>query len=241
VSVILPDSTTTDLTVSSLASGASTTVNATYTVPAIAPKAAGETDAQYRARLAAFVNKKLTFAGSLTWTDVNANAYGAISAQSETTERVPILALTAGALPASVLPGETFTPNFTIQNIGTGQATNVVVRVQQPDGTEAALAPLTIEGGASAQVNASAYTLPTIPVRASGETETAYRARLATFDNKVMNVVATLNWADYGPISQQTSTLEVVPILAIAMTAPANSLSGDPITYSITLTNSGHT
>jgi len=240
LTVTLPDGMTTPLAVQGLGAGASTTLTASFTIPAIAAKGAGETDAVYRARLATFDNKKLTFSGSLTWLDGNANTYGPITAQAEATERVPILVLTAAPLPASMLPNETFTPAYTIQNIGSGQASNVLLRVQQPDGTVGALPPLTIDGGASAQVNATAFTVPTIPVRATGESEAAYQQRLATFDNKVLNVSATLNWGDYGPVSQQTSTLEVVPILAMTMTAPANSLSGDPITYSITLTNSGH-
>jgi len=243
--VLFPDATTTEQSVAALASGASTTLTATYTVPVVAAKGPNETDAAYRARLLSFDAQKLTFTGSLTWPDANSNSYGSISAQSESTERLPVLVLTAGALPASVLPNETFTPAYTIQNVGTGQASSVVLRIQQPDGTESSLAPLTIGGGQSVQVNGNAYTVPVIPVRASGESEAAYQQRLATFDNKILNVAATLNWADgfpnsYGTLSQQGSTMEVVPILAMTMTAPAEALSGDPINYAIALSNSGH-
>ncbi|PYQ48459.1 MAG: hypothetical protein DMF59_16000, partial [Acidobacteria bacterium] len=66
----------TPLAVPALGAGASSILTASYTVPTIAPKGASETDAQYRARLASFDNKKLTFAGSLTWTDANVNTYG---------------------------------------------------------------------------------------------------------------------------------------------------------------------
>ncbi|HMC21475.1 MAG TPA: CARDB domain-containing protein, partial [Thermoanaerobaculia bacterium] len=231
-----PDGTETPLAPLTIGGGQSVQINGpAFTVPAVAAKAPGETDAAYRARLQTFDGKQLTFTGTVNWADSNANSYGAISAQSATTERLPILVLTANPLSASVAPNETFTPAYTIQNIGSVQATNVILTVQ-----DTPLAPLTIGGGASAQLNAAAYPVPTIAPKGASETDDVYRARLATFDNKVLTVSATLTWGEYGPVSQQTSTLEVVPILAIAMSAPANSLSGDPITYSITLTNSGH-
>ena len=158
-------------------------MTASYTVPAIAPKAAGETDAQYRARLASFDNKKLTFTGSVTWTDANANAYGAISAQSETTERLPVLSISASAVATSALPGDAVTTTFTIQNVGTIATQSGQLVITLPDATTVPFTVPALAPGASTTFNGN-YTVPAIAPKASGETDAQYRARLATFDNK---------------------------------------------------------
>ncbi|PYQ48458.1 MAG: hypothetical protein DMF59_15995, partial [Acidobacteria bacterium] len=86
--VTLPDGTSATLAVPAIAPSASATLNVNWTVPVIAPKAAGETDGAYRSRLASFDGKPLPLNASLTWTDAAANAYGTTAAQFVTIERL---------------------------------------------------------------------------------------------------------------------------------------------------------
>src|SRR5205085_913010 len=123
--VMPPDGTSSTIPVPPIAPSASTTINVTWTVPVVPPNAP----------LAQFDGRPLTLNASLNWSDAAANGYGPISAQSQTTERIPVLSIAAGALPASVLPGDSITAAFTIFNRGSASSQTGQLTVTLPDGT----------------------------------------------------------------------------------------------------------
>src|SRR5262249_1147131 len=75
--------------------------------PAVASRAAGETDGAYVARLLAADGGALVYRVEVEWTDVAGTGYGPIGAQTETSPALPVLEL---SLAAPHLPPPPHTP-----------------------------------------------------------------------------------------------------------------------------------
>ena len=104
----------------------------TYTPSAVAPRGAGESAAQYLARLQ-LAAAEVPFTGTVMWQDANGGLYGPVS--GSTTSRVAVPIVDAVMTTAAVaLPGTVHTYNITLQNVGTAAAFNVVLATQGPGG-----------------------------------------------------------------------------------------------------------
>jgi uncharacterized repeat protein (TIGR01451 family) len=240
----MPDGSSPTVLIPTIAVGTAATSTINFVVPAILPKQPNETDQQYIARLQSIDGSLLTALATANWQDTIGNNYGAIDQRFiSITERVPIVVTTPQG-PATVLPGQTENLNFTTQNIGGGNASQVFLQITNPDGSLFAVAPFALPAGQAA-VGISSFTVPVITAKQTGESDAAYLTRLASIDNSGLNFVGQLNWLDasnnnYGPTHTAFTSTEVLPVLTAMLTAPATASAGDKITYTITLTNNGH-
>jgi RHS repeat-associated protein/uncharacterized repeat protein (TIGR01451 family) len=240
----LPDGSTTTVPIALIPVGTSVTSTINFVVPAITSKQPNETDQQYIARLQSIDGTQLTAVARATWQDASGNSYGTIEQQFiSITERVPIVTTTPQG-PAFRLPGETANLNFTTQNIGGGNASQVLLHITNPDGSIFSVPTFVLPAGQSTVANSS-FSVPVVTAKQAGESDAAYQARLVALDNSALNFVAQLNWLDaagnnYGPTSSSFKSTEVLPIITVSLTGPANATAGDLINYSLSIANLGH-
>jgi RHS repeat-associated protein len=239
----MPDGTNATATIASIASGGSVTVTVNLVAPVISAKQPNETDDQYRARLAAIDGSDLIAVAKVNWQDQQGNNYGQIEQKIVTTvERVPIMTVTPQG-PATLLPGQKATLNLSVQNIGGGNSSQVVLQVTNPDGSVVNIPAFALQAGQANTVS-STFTVPGA-AKAAGESDAAYQARLAALDNSSLNFTTQLRWFDaaanpYGPTSAGTQTTEILPVLSASLTGPATTFSTNNINYSLRLANLGH-
>jgi RHS repeat-associated protein/uncharacterized repeat protein (TIGR01451 family) len=240
----LPDGTSATVVIASIPVGTSVTETINFVVPAIAPKQANETDEQYLARLQSIDGGQLTAVARVNWQDAIGNNYGAIEQPFiSITERVPIVTTTPQG-PTPLLPGQTANLNFTTQNIGGGNASQVLLQITNPNLSVFNVPPFALQSGQAA-VASSTFTVPVVTAKQPGETDVAYQARLSALDNSSLNFIAQLNWLDasgnnYGPTHTGFVSTEILPVLSIMLAGPSTATAGDKITYTITLANNGH-
>ena len=241
----LPDGTTSTPVVPDLAAGTRFAGTVNWRSPGIAGKLPTETTQDYLARLQAADGVTLPAAVfSSTWQDALGNAYGPVEQPFiAVTQRIPIVSTRVPATQALV-PNQTAPFSFNVSNTGTGNAVQVTLKLKKQDGTFVTVPNFSLLGGQNATVNAT-YHAPTIAAKGVAEPDAAYVARLQSVDNSTLNLDAVLNWTDsaqnlYGPTDNLFPATEQLPILSVALDAPATATSGDTITYTITLTNIGH-
>jgi RHS repeat-associated protein len=241
--MIFPDGTSTTVTLASVPVGGSVSTTINFVVPAIAPKQPGESDQQYLARLSAIDGSQLNALAKVNWQDAIGNAYGQIEQPFiSTTERVPVLLVTPQG-PATVLPGQQATVNYSVQNTG-GNASQVSLQITNPDGSLVTIPPFALQGGQATVVN-STFTVPVAKAKQPGETDDAYRTRLAALDNSALNFTGKLTWLDvaansYGPTSPSFQSTEILPVLTVDLVGPANLSSGENSNYHLRIANIGH-
>lgn len=244
VSMKFPDGGTGTATLATLSAGASQSVTFNFVVPGILAKQPGETDQQYQSRLATFDGSSLTANAKVDWQDAIGNNYGEVEQKFiSTTERVPIITVTPQG-PASLLPGQKATVNFTVQNNGGGNASQVLLSITNPDGSVINTPVFPLQGG-QATVVSSTFTVPLVPVKQSGETDAAYQARLAALDNSALNFPVKLAWHDvaanvYGPTSPSFQTVEVLPVISVTLAGAPSLIPGENNNYGLAITNIGH-
>ena len=243
LNVALPDGSTQALTIAGIAPGSSFTQPVGFTQPALAPKGPNETTDEYLARLAAADGQLLSTNATVNWSDLNGNAYGDVGQQMFSTKvRIPILNFT-GQAPATLLPSQDATLNFTVNNAGGCTAVLAGLNVTNPDNTvsSAPQFPLAAGGSTAAQTT---WHVTAIQPRRPDETDAAYQTRLAGINNSLLNFQANLGWSDpagasYGPASETVQSHEVVPIVTVSLTAPSTAQAGSAIAYAVTLSNIG--
>ncbi|HEX7153857.1 MAG TPA: Ig-like domain-containing protein [Thermoanaerobaculia bacterium] len=244
IALTMPDGTSRTLSIASLAAGSSFTQLESFTPEAIAAKGEDETTEQYLARLRAADGQLLTTKATLTWRDANGNAYGDIGQQLFTSRiRVPVLSFTTDA-PATILPTQTATLKFNVRNDGgcTAVLSNLVVT--NPDGSKTP-APQFVLGAGETTVIETTWRVPEVPKRDDdGESDAQYLARIQLEDNKALNFKIALDWSDpagatYGATGDAATTKQLIAIVPLTLTAPAEATAGDTIAYTVTATNIG--
>jgi RHS repeat-associated protein len=243
VNVSLPDGSTRAFTVNNLAPGSSFSQPVSFTPGAIAPKGASETTDQYLARLAAADGQLLTSTADANWTDANGNSYGDVGQEMfSTMVRIPILNFT-GTAPATLLPSQNATLNFTVNNTGGCTATLANLQVTNPDNTVSSVPSFPLAAGDST-TEQTTWRVTAVQGRLASETDTAYLARLTGINNTTLNFAASLGWSDpagasYGPTSGSVSSKEVLPIVTVTLNAPASAQAGTTIAYGVSVSNIG--
>lgn len=243
ISMTLPDGTVQVLTVPSISAGSSFSQPVNFTAAAIAPKGANETTDQYLARLAAADGKLLTAGATVNWSDALGNAYGDVGQQVFSSQvRVPILNF-SGTAPATLLPSQNATLNFSINNSGGCTAALSTLQVTNPDNSTASAPQFPLAAGQSTTAQTT-WHVTAFPARSGSETDAAYLTRLTAVNNSTLNFLGSLSWTDpegvaYGPTTEPVQSKEVVPIVTIALSAPATAQAGTTIGYAVTLTNTG--
>lgn len=242
--MVFSDGTTTTVPIAAIPAGGSVSTTINFVVPAITGKQSNETGQQYLVRLAAIDGSSLVATAKVDWQDAIGNNYGEIEQKIiSTTERVPILTVTPQG-PSTLLPGQKATLNFTVQNTGGGNASQVSFQVTNPDNSITNFPAFALQGGAATVVT-STFTVPVIPAKQPGETDSAYQARLAALDNSALNFPGKLAWLDaasntYGPTGSSFHSSEVLPVLTVDLTGPANLSSGENSNYHLKVSNIGH-
>jgi|GEM_PF-384136 len=239
-SITLPDGTTTTLTVPALASTQSYSTTVNWNVPAIAAKGASETTTQYLVRLAA-ANKTWTASLQATWQDARGNNYGPLTPSLSAQQSVPAVAGTP-TVQSTLLPGSTANISATLQNNGGATATGSL-QVTNPDNSQSS-ASFTLTASQSLPFSTT-WPVPSTVAKLSGESDPAYLTRLTGLDNQALSFATAISWKDaannaYGPDSATITSTRVLPVLGVTLAAPANAVAGTAITYTITVTNSGH-
>ena len=243
VTLSFPDGSSASATIASIPAGGSVTTTINFTVPAISSKQPGESDQQYLARLATIDGSTLVTVAKVDWQDALGNSYGEIEQKIiSTIERVPILTVTPQG-PATLLPGQKATLNFTVQNIGGGNSSQVLLQVTNPDGSIVNIPAFALQGGQANTVS-STFTLPGA-AKLAGESDAAYQARLAALDNSTLKFTTQLRWFDassnpYGPTSSSIKTTEILPLLTVSLTGPSTTFSTNNINYNLRIANIGH-
>jgi RHS repeat-associated protein len=198
LAVTQPDGTVARVAPFTLEAGKTSDKATMWSLPALAPKGTAESDAAYRARLAAADNLTLSFRTSLVWTDAGDSRYGEQTGSAETTQILPNLRLDLTG-PTAALSGQTLTYHALIANEGHADAASVDLTVSLPDGTRRTLpvpSAARVPGG-SADV-AFTYDVP------------------APQPNGIATATATLSWTDatagaYGPLAASVSTTITQP------------------------------
>src|SRR5579864_2330143 len=242
--MVFPDGSAGTATIATIPAGGSVTTTFNFVVPAVTAKQPNETDQQYLARLSLIDGSQLTALAKVNWQDAIGNNYGQIDQQFiSTTERVPIITVTPTG-PATLLPGQKATLNYSVQNTGGGNASQVLLQITNPDGSITNIAPFALQGGQATAVS-STFTLPVVPAKGAGETDAAYQARLTALDNSKLSFSGATKWLDaaantYGPTGISLPSTEVLPVLTVDLTGPANLTSGENSNYHLKVTNIGH-
>ncbi|HZD94334.1 MAG TPA: CARDB domain-containing protein, partial [Candidatus Sulfotelmatobacter sp.] len=241
----LPDGTTATPAVPDLTAGTRFPATVNWVSPGITGKSASESTQDYLARLQAADGITLPAAVfSSTWQDTFGNAYGPVEQPFiALTQRIPIVSTTV-PVTQTLLPNQTTQFGFKVSNTGSGNAVQVTLDLRRQDGTFITLPNFSLPGGQSATVNAN-YRAPAVTAKGTAETDASYISRLQSIDNSTLNLDAMLRWTDpahnnYGPTDNPFTATEQLPILNVALDAPAAANSGDTIPYTITLTNNGH-
>lgn len=244
VDLTMPDGTQRRFEVADLAAGSSFTQIETFTPPAIEPKGANETTAEYLARLKEADGELLTASAEVAWSDANGNIYGAVGQRIFTSRiRVPILEFTA-QVPDNLLPMQTADVDLAVRNTGgcTAVLSNLVVT--NPDGSTTSAPQFVLAAGESTTIETS-WRVPQVPKRDDDdETDAQYLTRLQNVDGSDLDFRIALDWSDpagstYGPTSAEARSKEVVSIVPITLTGPATASAGSTITYTVTATNVG--
>jgi RHS repeat-associated protein len=243
LSLNMPDGTSATSTIAIIPAGGSVTTTINLVAPVISAKQPNETDDQYRARLAAVDGSNLIALATVNWQDALGNNYGQIEQKIVTTvERVPIITVTPQG-PPTLLPGQKATLNFSVQNIGGGNSSQVLLQITNPDGSLVNIPAFALQGGQATSFS-STFTIPGA-AKAAGESDAAYQARLAALDNSSINFTTQLRWFDaaantYGPTSGGFQTTEILPLLTVTLTGPSNTFSTNNINYNLRVANIGH-
>jgi len=243
VNVTLPDGSTRAVSFNGIAPGASSATTIVFANPPVGPIGQNETTDAYLARLAAADGKLLTASADLNWTDTAGNPYGDVGAQMFTaTVRVPILNLTP-TVPATLLPSQNATLSFDVRNTGGCTALLSDLKVTNPDGTVTAAPQFPLAAGQSTTIQTN-WRVTGISTRLQGDTDAVYLARLVAANNSNLNFSVGLDWSDpgsatYGPVSFPATSREILPIVTVALSAPATATSGTSIAYTVTATNIG--
>jgi RHS repeat-associated protein/uncharacterized repeat protein (TIGR01451 family) len=158
------------------------------------------------------------------------------------TVRVPILNLTP-TVPATLLPSQNATLSFNVQNTGGCTAVLSDLKVTNPDATVSAAPPFPLAGGQSTTIQTN-WRVTGISTRLQGDTDAVYQARLVAANNSNLNFAIGLDWSDpssstYGPVTFSATSKEILPIVTVALSAPATATSGTSIAYTVTATNIG--
>jgi RHS repeat-associated protein len=243
VNVVLPDGSTKAFTVNNLSPGSSFSQPVSFTPTAITAKGANESTGDYLARLAAADGQLLTTTADANWTDTNGNSYGDVGQEMFSTRlRIPILNFT-GVAPATLLPSQNATLNFTVNNSGGCTATLANLQVTNPDSTVSSVPAFPLAAGDSSTQQTTWHVTP-VQGRLGSETDTTYLARLTAANNAPLSFAASLGWSDpagasYGPTSGLVSSKEVLPIVTVTLNAPASAQAGSTIPYGISVSNIG--
>ncbi|HEX3153308.1 MAG TPA: Ig-like domain-containing protein, partial [Candidatus Angelobacter sp.] len=242
--LVLPDSTTATPVVADLTAGTRFAGTVNWHAPGIVAKSPTETTDAYLARLHGNDGTTLPAAVlSALWQDALSGAYGPVEQPFVTlTQRIPVVSTTT---PASqvLLPNQKTQLEFNVSNTGTGNAVQVTLRVKRQDTTFINVPNFSLPGGQSATPTAN-YQAPALTPKGVAESDTDYISRLQALNNSSLNLNAILSWTDpaqnvYGPTDNPFSLTEQLPILTISLAAPAEITSGQTITYTATLTNTG--
>jgi hypothetical protein len=118
-----------------LAGLSTTTQSFTVQAPAFAPRADGESELVYRARLATLAALPLTFANALTWGDAWGGSYGPFTGSQQTAEIAPVLDVQLSAKAATVEVGESAAFVARVRNSGLADATALTLALTLPDGS----------------------------------------------------------------------------------------------------------
>lgn len=241
--VTFADDSTATLPIADLVPGATATVTASWTVPVLAPKAAGESNDAYLARLLLSDGVTLTAKASVTWRDARGGAYGAVDQSFSSVERVPALQVGTPD-PGTFLPAQHKTLAFNVTDRGTGTAPAATLRLTDPDGTIAPGPTFSLRALQSEAETVNA-TAPALLGKQGSETDFDYLGRLASMDNTPLTFGWSLGWSDlqgnaYGPEAGTLTGAEVLPVVAISLGAPGGAASGDTLTYTVALANQGH-
>lgn len=243
VNLTLPDGSNQALTVSELAPGSSFSQPVSFTAAAIAPKGANESTSDYLTRLSAADGALLTTTADANWMDANGNAYGDVGQEMFSSQlRIPILNFT-GQAPASLLPSQNATLNFTVNNSGGCTATLATLQVTNPDSSVSSAPQFPLAPGDTTTAQ-TGWRVTSVPARLASETDAAYQARLAGVNSTLLNFQASLSWSDpanatYGPTTGSAQSHETVPIVTVGLSAPTTAQAGNSIAYLVTLMNIG--
>lgn len=243
VSVTLPDGSLHSFTVPTIAAGSSFTQPVSFTPAALAPKGANETTDQYLGRLAAADGQIFTVTADVNWNDAAGNSYGDVGQEMFSSAlRVPVLELTPQP-PATLLPSQTATLNFTVQNTGGCTAASANLQVTNPDSTFATAPPFPLGAGQSTSTQTT-WHVTSVPGKQGSETDAAYLARLTAANNSALSFQDSLGWSDptgasYGPTSGSFQSKKVLPIVTVSLSAPSAVQAGNTIGYTVMASNVG--
>ena len=209
----------------------------TWELPYLSPRAPGETQEAYLARLLQGAGSEHVATATLRWTDKRGSAYGPLEREVRTEARLPLLAVNAEH-PRTVLPGQDFEATFAVSNEGTASAQHVVLAVQGA----APLAPHSLEPGQTSVLPVW-LTTPVVEPRAADESEAAYASRLREADGKPLAHAFWLEWANtcttFGPLEGSIAVTRLLPRLTLDMQGPLQAQAGDSITYALQFHNQG--
>jgi RHS repeat-associated protein len=229
-----------------LSSGATAIATTTYTVPAPGPRAGGETEHDYAARLAGLDGKALTASAVASGTGFSGPVY-ATSPTVTTVEGVPIVTV-AKSGPASVDAGATETNPLALTNIGSAAASSLSVVDTVPGGAHGIVSgvPSTLASGGSAAASA-AFAVPsdqaegnltdTAAVTWKDANGNAYGSFTSSFTTVVRNplVGGRLTLA---PITAGPNTVGTTQALtATLVDRNGNPLGGKTVTLAVTGAN----
>jgi uncharacterized repeat protein (TIGR01451 family) len=146
---------------------------------------------------------------------------------------IPVLSIEKSG-PALVLPGDPITFSLSVTNTGTLTATNLVITDTLPAGANY------LNGGTLMPGGVVSWTLPSLGIGADAQVQFAVTAS-RTITNAVYAVTSAQGASAVGQKAVVTSDGRDVyyPILAIEKSGPALVLPGEPITYSLFITNTG--
>jgi uncharacterized repeat protein (TIGR01451 family) len=179
---------------------------------------------------------------TLDYSDANGNPYPQLSDYADVTVTAPEMTITKVANVATADPSDEIEYTITYKNLGSGIATNVVVKDTIPTDTDFVSSTPTYD---SVSGNTYAWNIGDVAGGASGTITIVVKVKAGTPDETVLRNTVTLNYDDANgnPQPEETDRVDVIvtaPIMTISKCA--NTSTADPsdqITYTIYYENKG--
>ncbi len=211
--------------IGNVAAGASGTITVIVTVDAYTPD-----------------QTVLTNYATLDYTDVNGNAYDQLDDSAETTVTAPDMTISKTASTSTANPGDTIIYTIYYENLGTGDAANVVIE-DLLSGYETLVS--TDPMYTSYIGNVITWELGTVAGGASGTITVEVTVNAGTPDDTIITNTVTLDYTDVNgnayPQESDTASVEVTaPIMTFSKTVDKTvTYKGDTLTYTLTYENTG--
>jgi uncharacterized repeat protein (TIGR01451 family) len=178
----------------------------------------------------------------IEYADDNGNYYDPIEDYAETTVTAPVMRFTKSVDESFADPGDLLEYTLFYENLGSGNATLVVINDTIPDNVTYVSSTPTYN---STSGNTYSWIIGLVEGYSNGTIKITVRVKVGVDDGTVLRNEAIMDYADdngnyYDPLDDYAETTVTAPVMSFSKTASVSHADpGDNITYILTYENTG--